>query len=121
MTRYVKKPIQIEAEQFFYDKPTMKGIFYPDKSPDGRTYEGDAFVITAHDQRVYVQNGDWILPEPDGEHFYPVTDAIFKATYDVVRESLDGYDAFSNTTREERAAMAERVGNQAISYTSVAG
>ena len=81
MAKFVKKPIVIEATQFFYDRPKVAGVFYPSVSDDGRTYIGDAFVITAHDQRVYLQNGDWILPEPDGEHYYPCKPDIFEATY----------------------------------------
>ena len=82
--KFRKRPILIEAEQFFYDQLPIKGVFYPAKSPDGKTYEGDAFVITAHEQRVYLADGDWILPEPDGEHFYPCKDDIFRATYEEV-------------------------------------
>lgn len=79
-----KKPMIIEVEQFFYDRPRIESVFYPDVSEDGRTYIGDAFVVTAHDQKVYLQNSDWIFPEPDGEHFYPVKDEIFKNTYEVL-------------------------------------
>jgi len=82
--RVRKKPIEIEVEQFFYDKPQIDGVFYPPTSDDGKTYIGDAYVITAHDQRVYLQNGDWVFPEPDGVHFYPCKDAIFKSAYEVI-------------------------------------
>ena len=115
MPKYRKKPVVVEAEQFFYDHPPINGVFYPATSGDGRTYEGDAFVITIHEQRVYLQNGDWILPEPDGEHYYPVKDEIFQATYEYARDLEEGYDAFSNTTRAERAAMPK---TGAISYHS---
>lgn len=79
-----KKPMIIEVEQFFYDQPKVNGVFYPSLSGDGKTYIGDAFIITAHDQLVYLQDGDWIFPEPDGEHFYPVKDEIFRNTYEVL-------------------------------------
>ena len=84
MAKYRKKSIVIEAVQFFYDGAQLPGVFYPKKSPDEKTYEGDAFVITAHNQKVYLVNGDWILPEPDAEHFYPCKDDIFRATYEPV-------------------------------------
>lgn len=103
--KFRKKPVIVEAEQFFYDQLPIKGVFYPRTTEDGRTYLGDAFVITAHDQRVYLSDGDWILPEPDGEHYYPVKDDIFKATYEYARDLEDGYDPFSNTTKADRAAM----------------
>lgn len=86
MAKFTKKPIVIEATQFFYDGPRVAGVFYPSASDDGRTYVGDAFVITAHDQRVYLENGDWIIPEMDGEHYYPCKPDIFEATYQPVQE-----------------------------------
>lgn len=74
----------IEVEQFFYDHPPIAGVFHADVSADGKTYVGDAFVITAHDQKVYLKNGDWIFPEPIGDGFYPVKDEIFRNTYEVL-------------------------------------
>lgn len=87
MAQYRKKPVVVDAVQFSYDGPQVRGVFYPSRSEDGKTYEGDAFVITMHDQRVYLQNGDWIIAEPDGEHFYPCKDDVFQATYEPVRVS----------------------------------
>ena len=84
MPKFVKKPIPIQAEQFFYDKPLMVGVFYP--PTQNGTFVGDAFVITAHDQRVYLQNGDWVVPEPDGEHYYAIKDEIFRELYLPVAE-----------------------------------
>ena len=79
-----KRPIVIEVEQFFYDKSQITGVFYPSVSDDGKTYIGDAFVVTAHALRVYLQNGDWIVPEPDGEHYYPVKSEIFEKLYETI-------------------------------------
>ena len=40
-------------------------------------------VHTIHQgQIVILERGDWILPEPDGVHFYPVKPDIFTATYE---------------------------------------
>ena len=86
MAKYRKKPVVIEAEQFFYDGPRINGVFYPSVSEDGKTYIGDAYVVTVHEQRCYIQNGDWILPEPDGIHFYPCKPDIFSNTYEPVEE-----------------------------------
>ena len=88
MAQYRKKPVVIDAEQFFYDGPRVRGVFYPDLSEDGRTWIGDAFVITIHDQRVYLQSGDWIVAEPDGEHYYPVKQDIFAASYEAVEGDM---------------------------------
>ncbi len=87
MKQYRKKPVVVKAEQFFYDKPQIEGVFYPPLSEDGKTYIGDAYVITIHDQEVYLQNGDWIIQEPDGEHYYPCKPDIFEATYEAVDET----------------------------------
>lgn len=84
MATFIKRPVTVEAEQFFYDGPPIKGVFYPPVSEDSKTYIGDAYVVTIHEQRCYIQNGDWILPEPDGIHFYPVKPEIFAATYQPV-------------------------------------
>jgi hypothetical protein len=80
--KYRKKPIVVEAVQFFYDGPLVPGVFYPAK--DGATYVGDAFVITIHGQRAYLQNGDWVITEPDGQGFYPCKPDIFEATYEAI-------------------------------------
>ena len=74
--RFRKRPIEVEAEQFLHPATSPRGVFTEE---DGRAY-----VITIHLQKVYLESGDWILPEPDGEHFYPVKDDIFRATYEAV-------------------------------------
>lgn len=84
MKQYRKKPIIVNAEQFFYDKPEIEGVFYPSTSSDGKTYIGDAWVVTIHNQKSFLQNGDWIIQEPDGEHYYPCKPDIFEATYEAV-------------------------------------
>lgn len=79
--KYRKRPIVIEAEQFFDDKPLpfegQRAIHW-----DGTRW----YVITAHGQETTIVNGDWIIPEPDGRGFYPCKDDIFRATYDEVLE-----------------------------------
>lgn len=42
-------------------------------------------VHTAHNnQAVELEDGDWIVPEPDGVHYYPIKPDIFTATYEPV-------------------------------------
>lgn len=74
MPRFRSRVVEVEAEQF--DPP-----FY---IPKGVRMEngGKAFVTTIHDQRVYLEPKDWILPEPDGIHFYPVKPDIFEKKYE---------------------------------------
>jgi hypothetical protein len=48
----------------------------------------DAHVHTIHNnQIVELEDGDWIAPEPDGVHYYPIKDDIHEATYEAVGES----------------------------------
>jgi len=42
--------------------------------------------MTIHQQRVYLQNGDWVITEPDGLHHYPCKPDIFAATYEAIEE-----------------------------------
>ena len=84
MTKYRKKPVVVEAWQFFYSGPTVPGVFYPPTSEDGKTYIGNAYVITIHEQVAYLDDGDWVITEPDGEHHYPCKPDIFEATYEEV-------------------------------------
>lgn len=150
MPKFRKKPVIIEAEQYFHDKPA-KGVkitqpeiihsangkyFYVSHTPKMATdwlskekngegkYESlpfafyevksglrepvtpnntlvklylecfdlgnpkpYAWVETIHKgQTVKVEEGDWIIPEPDGEHYYPCKPDIFEKTYELVSE-----------------------------------
>lgn len=80
MPKFRKKPVIIEAEQFF---ARAKVPPFQDKmacyfGPDGW------YVVTIHGQETRIVDGDWIIPEPDGEHFYPCKPDIFDATYEPV-------------------------------------
>jgi hypothetical protein len=80
MDKYRKKPIIIEAEQFWPDHPWPDmvrpwNILQPRDMSWGyiKTLEGD----------MHVHAGDWIIKGVEGE-FYPCNDSIFKATYELV-------------------------------------
>lgn len=85
-TKFRKKPIVIEAEQFFYDqKPwpegvEMKVIFTDD---DGCPHSGP--VIETLEGNMRVAEGDWVITGVKGER-YPCKPDIFEATYDAVEE-----------------------------------
>lgn len=84
MPRFRKKPVLIEAEQFNDFKNPPKGVTaWPDERGFQPRDMTAGFVTTIHGQRAHVMLGDWIIPEPDGVHYYPVKDNIFKKTYDV--------------------------------------
>ena len=84
--KFRKRPVVVEAEQFLGEP--VKGVCegFEDCSTMGYG-SGDYHVHTIHEgQYVYLTKGDWILPEPDGEHFYPVKPDIFEATYEAVSQ-----------------------------------
>lgn len=86
--KYRKKPVVIEAWQ--YMPATVEHIRGVCRSSHNGTVWPSDHLHTAHEgQYVYLQNGDWIIPEPDGEHFYPCKPDIFAATYEPVRDFCD--------------------------------
>jgi hypothetical protein len=78
MPRFRKKPVIIEAEQFDGTNDPV-GVW---RREEDRT----PYVVTVHGQRCYIEPGDWIIPEPDGVHYYPCKPDIFAATYEMVSE-----------------------------------
>ena len=82
MSKFRKKPIVIEAEQFFADK-----IPLPFHDKGACNFDGNRwYVVTAHGQETIIVDGDWIIPEPDNRGFYPCKPDIFEATYEPVEE-----------------------------------
>ena len=81
--KFVKKPVIIEAEQYIIYGKLVKGMC---NSQSCYTSGNDKpHVHTIHDNQVVnLEVGDWIIPEPDGIHFYPVKNAIFRETYEAV-------------------------------------
>ena len=74
--KFQKKPIVIDAEQFLHPATAIRGV---------RTEEdGRAYVVTIHGQKAYLDRGDWIIAEPDGEHFYPCKPDIFADRYEPI-------------------------------------
>lgn len=88
MAQFRKKPITVEAWQH---TTYGEGIYTKTKGvcQSQTCYQQNNFmhVHTIHDNQICaVQEGDWIIPEPDGKHFYPVKPDIFEATYERVTE-----------------------------------
>lgn len=73
--KFRKKPVIIDAVQFDGSN---------DPTGVGRREDGEPFVVTIHGQRCYIEAGDWIIPEPDGVHYYPCKAAVFAAIYEAV-------------------------------------
>lgn len=80
--KFRKKPIIVEAEQFFSNKfPLPHQNLGPIVCYDKRFY-----VITSHHQRAFLDDGDWVIMEPDNIHAYPCKPDIFEAIYEKVEE-----------------------------------
>lgn len=75
MPQYRKKPVVIEAEQWF-PHVVHPGVYLSD--------DDSYYVITIHEQCAYLAPGDWIIPEPKHGRFYPCKPDIFVATYEAV-------------------------------------
>ena len=77
--KYRKKPVVIEAEQFWPDvKPWPIGVV---EHWDSMSY-GD-YTIQTLEGRYNVSPGDWIITGVKGEK-YPCNPDIFEATYEAV-------------------------------------
>ena len=94
MAKYRKKPVVIEAEQYTGYGKLVRGMCnsvscftrgdYPGVVSINEKGNTEPHVHTIHNnQMVLLEIGDWIIPEPDGEHFYPCKPDIFDMTYDL--------------------------------------
>jgi hypothetical protein len=69
--KYRKKPVVIDATQFFERGPYVDGVVFKDGKPQIETLEGP----------LHVSEGDWIITGVKGEK-YPCKPDIFEATYE---------------------------------------
>lgn len=88
MARYRKRPIVVEAEQYFPDRPLPDGV----RTNDYEHAPGRHYVVTIHRQCALLNPGDWVIAESDGEHFYPCSAEEFGRIYEPVPEA-EGDDA----------------------------
>ena len=81
MPMFKKKPVIIEAHQYKEYGGLVKGMC--NSTTCFANVNKAPHVHTIHrGQTIDLEVGDWIIPEPDGEHFYPVKDDIFNNTYE---------------------------------------
>jgi hypothetical protein len=79
MARYRKKPIVVEAEQFWADKkPWPAGVVECDPGV------GSGYAIMTTAGLVGVRHGEWIITGPAGEQYHPCPDERFKVAYEPV-------------------------------------
>lgn len=84
MQQFRKKPVVIQAVQWFPDNGLYAGVHWERRAGDDGEFL-HPYVITAHEQRAYLAPGDWIIPEPTEGRYYPCKPDIFAATYDPVQ------------------------------------
>lgn len=83
--KFRKKPVVIEAEQYAVHEKLVKGMC--NSTSCFVSGNNKPHVHTIHDnQIVNLEVGDWIIPEPDGDHFYPCKPDIFEEIYEPVTE-----------------------------------
>jgi hypothetical protein len=76
---YRKRPVTVRANQYVPGRPWPEGVKWDEAA-------GQTYVHTINGDRVPVRAGDWVIRESDGEHYYPVTDQVFRATYEALAE-----------------------------------
>jgi hypothetical protein len=84
--RFRSKPAVIEAERFDLARTreagyTPRGVYWQ-PGRDGGLY----YVITMHGDRARLKDGDYVVAEPDGVHFYPCDATVFAARWEPVPE-----------------------------------
>ena len=82
MAKYRTIVTDIEADQWFPGK-LLDGVY---NESDSSNEKIRYFVVTIHQQKVYLEPGDWVIIELDGKHYYPIKDFIFKKRYKLVEE-----------------------------------
>lgn len=75
MPIYRKKSIDVKAEQWSGPPNIVPGVICDD---------GSYYVITINGQRTDIEPGDYIVEEPDGEHYYPCKPDIFEERHDLI-------------------------------------
>ena len=81
MPKFRKKP-----DARIFEPTQFKGL--ANKGVCACTASPNLHVHTIHAGQVCdLEDGDWVMPEPDGIHFYPIKPDIFDATYEPVETS----------------------------------
>ena len=85
MPKYRKKPVVVEAVQFFDHKEGIAAAmrFVPLAGILGDEKHGWYLTIKTLEGTMTCQSGDWIIKGVKGE-FYPCKPDIFEATYEQV-------------------------------------
>lgn len=85
MTKFRKKPVVVEAEQFTDENKDMVFNFVTcNKYPTTDENDKPTLTIQTLEGDMTAQLGDWIIKGVQGE-FYPCKPDIFKETYEEVQ------------------------------------
>ena len=85
MKKYRKKPLIIEAVQYTEYGNLVEGMC--NSTSCFTSGNNEPHVHTIHNNQIVIlEVGDFIVREPDGEHFYPVKPDVFWETYEGVQE-----------------------------------
>jgi len=95
MPKFRKKPVVIEAVQWFKEGDHPKVVFA--KSGGGQSYLSDQWVIETLEGYHVVTLGDWIITEDTGEQ-YPCKPDIFEKIYEPETETIDIYKLHDEMT-----------------------
>jgi len=83
--KYRRKPSVIEVEQYKEYGRLVKGMC--NSRSCYTSGNNKPHVHTIHDnQIVNLKIGDYIIPEPDGKHFYPCRPEIFESNYELLED-----------------------------------
>ncbi len=83
VARYRKKPVEVDAIQWTGENFDAVKAFASGAVGIGTVMGGAIPLwVTAAAATCYVERGDWIIREPDGSGFYPVTDDPFSVIYE---------------------------------------
>lgn len=83
MTKFRRKPTVIDAVQYTGYGKLVRGMCNSQSCYTSGNNRPHVHTIHAG-QIVLLTVGDWIIPEPDGIHFYPCDPVVFAATYEAV-------------------------------------
>ena len=81
MTKFQRRPdtfIPFEANRYMSDEDLPLGLLVRE--------DGTCYVKTIQGRDVDVSPGEWVIQEPDGEHYYPCADSIFRERYELSPE-----------------------------------
>lgn len=82
MALFTSIPATLEAEQYL---PGQQRNLPAGVHPASVQEEAPgAYVITAHGQRVYLEPGDWVAKEPEGDGYYPIKPSVFVKRWEAV-------------------------------------